>query len=294
MIEVNNIAIIRKKNYNCIIEAINTFKNMKASRKIKVKNKVFKKSDIKNIWKKTNDHFQKSLQLKNHTSFNFIINCNDETTYESDEDNFFEEGDLIDNKKINSLSIYYYDYDFHQSLQIDLSHGSNYGNNIIVKGQNMDWVQSTFLELNELLESITPQENFFIKRKVILKFILAIFVGYSIENFITIPFLNLFISPIRNPSYNLLKVRSFFAEHQIFIRFIYAILYYVIGYGPSSIFYHWFLKLWPNIEFDFGPEHHKKEKNRRTRIYILISLYVFPILLSVIFYYLSKNKNIQK
>ncbi len=44
----------------------------------------------------------------------------------------------------------------------------------------------------------------------------------------------------------------------------------------------WILSSWPNIELDFGADHLKLEKQRRKRIYLLLTIVIVPITISVI------------
>ena len=72
-----------------------------------------------------------------------------------------------------------------------------------------------------------------------------------------------------------------------------------VSYGLGFLFSYfvlltpWFviekiLKLWPSVEFDFGPEYEKKDKNNRNKMYFIIVNLLLPIILGLLLNFLSK------
>lgn len=256
---------------------------MKTTRKKIIRNKIFSKEDVKNLWTKIKSEYDVSQKEKNHSSLEIEINCIDGISYESETDDLLQDGDVIDNKKCSTIGIEYHDYKLNRRISLNLSHGDKYGNGLIVRGDKY-WVSGTFDLLNDIIEAVRPQEHWFVKYKTLILHIGAIAFGFFIYTLLDlIP-----IGTNEEPSINILKIRDFLHSNIIFLSLIRTLLFWLQGILPLWWLRDWVLKLWPSIELDFGPEHKKSEKRRRKRVGLFFLVIIIPLLLNLIYDLLTK------
>lgn len=255
---------------------------MKETRQIVIKKKIFTKSDILNIGQILLNEYNSAQKKEHHSSVAFKLNCSDGTSYESESYELFENGSIIDIKKINSLEMSFSNYKLESYINFSITHGNEYGNHLIVRGNDRNWVDGLFTRLKEIINSVKPQNHWILKYKTLILHLIALGVGviiYSILNFL----LYRHIQPIKNPSDTVQAIRTFFITNPFFVYLIDWFLRWFMGIPWAISIRSWLLNLWPVIEFDFGPEHMKVEKNRRFRIALIFSSVVIPIFLSILY-----------
>lgn len=260
---------------------------MRETRHLDIKKKIFTKSNILNIGRVFLNEYQSAQQAGNHSSVTFKINCTDGTSYESESIGLFEEGNVIDLKRTSSLEITFYDYKLDRYINISIIHGGEYNNHLIIRGDEQNWVNGVFIRLKEIIVSIKPQDNCIIKHKTLILHIIALGIGtiiYSALWFI----LYRHLEPIKNPSETVKAIRIFLKTNPLFSYLLDWFLRWFMGIPWASEARRWLLNLWPEIEFDFGPEHLKVEKLRRLRISIVFSIAIIPIILAIV-YDIAKN-----
>lgn len=253
---------------------------MKETRRFVIRKKIFTKTDFLNIGKLFLSEYSSAQQNKNHASLEFRISCTDGTSYESESIELFDDGGILDLKKINTLEITFHNYMLDSYINISVVRGGGYSDALIINGKDQNWVNGVFTRLKEIIDSLKPQDNFLIRHKTALLHITALGIGIFIY-FILWLILYRHIEPIKNPSETVKTIRSFFQTYPFFVRSLYWFLYWGMGIPWAPHIRTWLLNLWPNIEFDFGPEHLKVEKLRRIRIAMVFSIAIIPIILSI-------------
>lgn len=244
---------------------------MRETRDKKINNKVLSKDDIRRIWKIINEQYEYSKTQNNHSSLDLGFDCGG-IQYQSESSELLEDGDIIDLKKIESISIQYYDYKLNRRIDVALRNG-NYGNNLIVKGDDRNWVAGIFDKFEVVLDAVRPQGHWFISYQTIIFHVVAIILGFVITSIMSI-----FITP--DPKSNI--IRDFIYSNIFYVYIFKIIIFWIGGLVPSAIFIDWINKLWTNVEFDFGPEHKKLEKNKRIRLRIFIGFIITSILIPII------------
>ncbi len=252
---------------------------MKETRRLEIKKKIFAKVDILNIGRLFLHEYESARETKNGSSITFEISCVDGTSYESESIELFDEGGIIDLKRINSFEMTFYHYTLDRRMNISAVHGG-YRDYLLVRGCDQNWVNGIFTKLKEIIDSIRPQDNWIIRYRTLVLHIIALGVG---RIFYSLLWLILYqhIEPSENPSETVKTIRSFFTTYPYLVYLINWFLIWVMGIPWAYMIRSWLLDLWPGIEFDFGPEHMKVEKLRRLRISMVCTVGIIPIVLAI-------------
>jgi len=254
---------------------------MKETRDKEIKSRVFTKNDIRSLWANLNKEDQSSKSKKDHSSIDLTLNSTDGTGYESNTSELLSDGDIIDLKKSTSISLDYYNYRLGRRIIITLQHG-DYGSRIVVSGKDRDWVAGVFDRLNAVLDAVKPQKSWLILHKTLLLHLIALGVGFTIYTVVDFLLLR-HITPLENPSKKILVIREFFKQNPFSITLLDFFLFWLNGIFPALWLREWVLKLWPSVEFDFGPENQKIEKLKRFRIRLVLTLIIIPFLVNLIY-----------
>jgi hypothetical protein len=255
---------------------------MKEIRRKIIEDKIFTKSDIRNIYKIVNSEYEYSKKAKNHSSLELELNCQDRTSYESESDDLLNDGDIIDTKRCVSVSIEYHDYNLERKISVTLKHGRDYNNEFIVSGLDRNWVSGIFDRIDTTIDSVKPQKHWFIQYKSIILHVSAFFFGLMIYRILDILWYQ-HIESINTPSEIIQAIRDFIHKYLFVLYTIQGILFWLQGVFPVWYLRDWVLKLWPSVEFDFGPEHQKSEKNKRNRLELFFFVIIVPLLISFIY-----------
>ena len=188
---------------------------------------------------------------------------------------------ISDTKKTISIEMRYRDIKQDKSVDLSLFHGSTNFENLIIEGDDRNWVHGTFNKIDEQTKACKPQVNFIIKKPLIVTHIIALGLGIIITN-ILFAIIDVFRGPVPYiPEWA--KAPNAIVQELDYLRILILIfLYWFMGLMPALSVTEWILKLWPSIEFDFGPSHLKYEKSRRLKFTIIITLIIIPIIVSII------------
>lgn len=249
----------------------------KETRRLDINWRVFSKFDIRRLAQILESAFQVAKKAKHHSSLSFHLYCQGGISYESDSVSILEDEGPLDIKRTISIQMTFYDYEEERRIDVSLREG-NHNSDLSVRGTDKNWVQGNFTSLLETIESVQPQDTFFLRHKGIIYHVISLGVGSLI--YLILEFLiTRFIEPIKNPSEFVMGIRNFLATNlwayfliQIFDRWL-------MGLGFAYFIRESLIKLWPEIEFDFGPDHMNKQKIRKQRIKSVVSLVIIPLLI---------------
>lgn len=236
---------------------------MKETRTINIGRKIFKKEDLKSISKIFRNEYQNSYESGNNTDLKFTYRCIDNITIQNESVKVFDEHGLLDMKKTSNVDFTFYDYTDDKYINLNVTHGDYGSNEIKISGDGETWTRHISNLFEDELEAIKPQSNFF-KHQYIIGAVLSCITAGTICFYITkITGIPLF-KKNETPSEAGWIVSSF----------------YLMGSVIVIPLFTWLIKLWPAIEFDFGPEHMKYEKQKKIRLWIVLSVVIIPIILS--------------
>ena len=93
----------------------------------------------------------------NHTSkdttteIRFQISCEDQTFYESDKAELFDEGGIVDIKRTNTIHMSFSQFKPRLVLDFSLVRGDEKSSMFKAEGENRDWVNGRFEEIKQLI-----------------------------------------------------------------------------------------------------------------------------------------------
>jgi hypothetical protein len=256
---------------------------LKQTRRLVISDRVFTSKDllrIANIVAKqqTAEHEQGKKK--------FEVKFDDDTTVESESPEVIQDEWLVEHgRRPIRIEMSYYNFTLDRHIGINLSHGDDsYGNEVRVSGSGADWVQANFFALKEAVEAVRSQ-NVWIRRhsNLLVNFIAL---GIGCLCFLIIELLAIAARKLGVPG-----LKEFWAEWKEvrasgawpFLYFYGWVWRYLTGLFLGAFAVRtWLLSIWPSIEFDFGPEHLRREKIKRDRLYSVGALVILPILITLL------------
>lgn len=252
---------------------------MITTKKIQIKNKVFTKNDIFLLSKVFQDEHDKNNQDE-YKNLTYTLKCDFENEHQFNSLDELKNSNKLDLKKVSVIEIELYTHHT-ENINLSIEHiiDDSIHNKIIVKGPNELLVNGLIGKFSEILESVRPQKTLLNEYENSFLGLVAVAIGYIII-FIIAFFINNPNPPIQE------------AETSVFLKAIennlileYAVkisVYWFIGITFAIIIKEKSLKLWPSIEFDFGPEHLKKEKKKRNVYIFIITILIIPFLINLL------------
>lgn len=161
--------------------------------------------------------------------------------------------------------------------------GSNF---VTIKSRNKTWFNSKRTEVQDFIDSVKSQDNYYLQHKKLLRHLARFLIGIPIE--ITISYaIVLFTGPISidNPPQFLVDFANITYQ---FRWLIYAWNSYIWGWLIADALFVRIDELWPKIEFNFGPAHLNKNAQKRRVITFATTAILLPILISLLFFALDK------
>lgn len=253
---------------------------MEVSNERKIEKVVLKEEDILRITDFFQSEYKKMCEDK-YKDLKISFKIDSEKKY------LFKNEETINSSFIKNNKVIQIEYNlFSESKRISLflTHDGNrgYENEFDIKGSDPDWVDLTYSRFNEMLDSVEPQKEWFKKIKIFL-YIIACF---------EIAVLAVLISTLtrNNISSDESVLKIFLGNDKNIGIPIEWIIIFAISLSFCAILTLLFEKieaLWPSVEFDFGPNHLRFEKNRRKKIGVFITVIFIPIFIAFLFSFFS-------
>lgn len=239
----------------------------KLSNEILDKSKEIKRKDlIREGWQEQNikeqyiDTSQSSLEFT--YSDNFIYNGKIEEFVESDA--------IPANKKIVEIDLYFKENVFNSRFIIKIRHSHPYSTSsyVIVEGEDRTWVTGTIGFIEEFLSTCRNQSSFVKKLRILIiastDLILMLFLINLIKLFIK--------TKVIFPKI----VGNIFTNELIF----FIVLLSLISLTPAIYIYERLKKLYPGIEIQTRKDFNLAEKEKRFKLWVIISLIIIPTIIS--------------
>jgi hypothetical protein len=196
------------------------------------------------------------------------------------DDNSVFENDVLDLEKTLAIDFTYGNGYTKKSLNVGLRETDEpeiYESSFSVGGGDPAWVEATFVDLERIFSAMHPQFALNKTIRLLAIIIIAFAIGHT-WIFLLDSLFGSLITPTSSPPTWAIYVR----EHPPLGHLILAVFKCGGGFFPALFLMRWVEKLWPSIEFDFGPEHLKKRKSLRARLAVVTSVLVLPIALEIL------------
>jgi len=240
---------------------------IKEAKTIIIDRKIFTKEDLKSISKIFINENQSSTEKGNSITLKFTYNFIDNTSIESISLKAFEEHGLLDMKKSSQIDFTFFDHSDDKYMNFNITHGNNGSNRIIIRGTGETWTRHITTLFNDELEALKPQSNFTKHNNLIavgLSIIISFIIGFYSFKILGKPIITKIFNNTTSSEFTMLMSPIWFIGS-------------VIAWPLMT----WLTKLWPSIEFDFGPEHMRLEKKKKNRLWIVFSVFIVPIIIAI-------------
>jgi hypothetical protein len=258
---------------------------MKETRRLEIAQKRFTRSDLFQIGRIFLDEAHSAKSRKKRHGIEFELECVDRTSYTAEDMNHFSEGAEIDMKPAASVQFQFHNYEDGNSLDFSLRGGKYSKGEVIVRGEDREWVTEKFVRMEERIGSLSPSSSWFTMHPTLTMHIIAMGLG-SIAWFLLLILYRWF------DSLGLIEHEPA-AFNSNFIRFVQSpgirfitgsVIRWWLGFVLGAIpLRDWLLNAWPSVEFDTGPEHGKAQKIRRSRLTAFVTFAIIPLFASLIY-----------
>jgi hypothetical protein len=217
-----------------------------------------------------------------YKTFKTVIDCKDNETLEIEGEALSSNQEVLDDKKIYKINISYIDYRNNRRIYIIIQEG-DYKATVSIEGDDKEWVDSTTVGINEIFDSITPQNTIYKKYKWLIFNIFAILIGGVVFYFLFKILHELGYYEVNNQPeietspflYLVDKLIDLFPPtiYMIFIGISWMIggwLIFITTFGFRLDQY--FKNIWPKTELCFGPKHKQYAQNQRERLYWILGV----------------------
>jgi hypothetical protein len=249
------------------------------TRKIKVANYVFTVADLNRFARILDEQAPLASKLKYETEYQ--VKFDDDHSIAGSAIEVFQEEEFNRTSRPRAIEMRLHCYPLDRSIRVELSAGdSDYGNAIVISGDDANWVNANHKSLENALEKVAPQSFWFTKHRFALWALLSVAIT-SLLYLIPKAFWGLTVKFSNAPGSELPTAIPDPFSHPAGLWFI--------GCGIIWAFpvWRWVLSAWPSIEFNFGkaslrPEH---KRRRLTAVWTLVAL---PLLLEAVFKIVEK------
>lgn len=192
----------------------------------------------------------------------YSIDAIDNTSFESQSSEIFNENQIIENRIIKKVLMRFYTLDNSKSIEIQLVHlakDENFENFLTVSGDDPTWVNGTLVRLTEILNMAEKQS----KNQYSGWLICGLVVLFNVEYF------RLFLPHIQTTN----EIVSCITICGPFIASLFM----------ATKFNEYISDVWPEIELQTGPGHQRLPSKRRKKIQWLTVTIILPLILSAIY-----------
>ena len=259
---------------------------MKRTRSKSLSDLVITKNDLRNVWAflertaatdaiffENNNRLPSGLERPELLRPTIVIASADSLTTETDNEVIFD-NDVLDLQKSLSIDFRYSNYRNGRSIRVGLKEGNSIWSHssFSVSGEDTGWVDAAFADLTRIFGAVRPQSDIFKRFRWLAAVVLATAIGYSVA-----VVMSLFIPTDTHetiPAW--VQYVKFHPPLRYLVKYAADCL---IGSLPAWLVINWIGRLWPSIEFDFGPEHLKQRKQLRARLGVVAGLLLLPFAL---------------
>ena len=248
------------------------------TRKLTISGKVFTIKDLRRVAEVFDKQASLAKRSDHHASTEYAITFSDDTTYQSDSIDLFSEASVAFPARPVKIAMSFRNFKLGRHISLTLDHGNaSYGNLATISGSEPEWVLQNFQILKEALDAVRPQAAWLRNHQTLLLNLIALGIGNAL-----VWAIGLVMDPLMKgiPVQKLPPESPWRQALLQSLPLLYCILwlmYWLTGICWAFGVRDWLLRVWPSVEFDFGLEHLKAERAKRTRLVAVATLVAIPI-----------------
>jgi hypothetical protein len=200
---------------------------------------------------------------------------------ETDDPMIFDD-DIVDHRKSRRIELRYSDRHARRIFVVleEEERGSWHKSAFTVSGDDPAWVDARFAELERSFVAVRPQSKALARLRWVIIIPSAIAIAYSWTMVLSrnVELLLPRAAGGAPPS----TVARFFGEHRLMLYEIFLILFCLPWVVLARSLVGWVEKLWPAVEFDFGPDRRNRRRKVRFRLAVITALLVLPIVIALV------------
>jgi len=199
-------------------------------------------------------------------------------------DSLMEFQEILDTRKITEISIKFSKAENYISIALCQSIYCNSNNYFKVTGIESTWVNGIFASIKDIFDNSKDQNQSVGKHPIAIFIILDLLIGFILNRIIAlcaaIVFLFVKIEPI--------SINSGLKELIFSILIIMDIVAMMgMGFFPAQYVQNKISALYPCIEINTGPKHLQSEKEKREKLWLILSVIIIPFLFFFFSYILT-------
>ncbi|HTV88738.1 MAG TPA: hypothetical protein VME41_06955 [Stellaceae bacterium] len=200
---------------------------------------------------------------------------------ETDDPTIFDD-DVVDHRSSKRIELRYSD---HRAKRISVvleeaDRGSWHKSAFTVTGDDAAWVDAAFAELERLFAAVRPQSRILARVRWAIIIPAAIAIAYSWTVVLSRNVQLLLPAADGQPAPS--AIARFFGEHRLLLYETFLILFCLPWLALARSLVGWVERLWPTVEFDFGPDRRNRRARVRFRLAVITGLLVLPILIALV------------
>lgn len=265
--------------------------SLKQSTVLKIENKVFLDGDISKLVRILAEQYKKRDKNDHHFQYlRMSIESDDNISYEADETNFSDILEIVQDKKITILKASYIDRKFDSTLSIKIEESDSSWTHsfVTIESENKSWFNATRTQMSDYLNSIQSHDNFYLTHKIMIKHLGRLIIGIPIFFIVqtilgVVAFALVGNHVITDPPMWLVTIANFMHDYAVILYLVQA---YIWGFIFGDSLFKSIDRLWPTIEFNFGPSRKRTAANKRRVYSSFIGVVILPIITSLFFFLL--------
>lgn len=246
---------------------------------IPIEDKVFSVDDIMELARILYAAF--SASRSNNKTVTYFLALWDGQSYELVDQNPTQLRQIITSKKVTKINFDFFDFSKENRVAIKIAEGDSWGNKIDIDTKGDAAFNKLRGQIEDWLESVKPQNNLYLKYRSLLAPIVRIYFGVLTIELVYLVVGHIGIKPIEHPTHLELDLRNFLSTYRIPV---FLALAYLEGLPWQWRLFDYLDKLWPPVEFDFGPEHLRQSKSQRKYAGYITTAIVIPVLFQFLFF----------
>jgi hypothetical protein len=266
---------------------------IKGKRELLIDNKIITKDDAISLIKifincsevildKSKDNYRKELIEKGYEESGIRkrdidrgyskleFTDSDHSKYTTRFEEITETTDILSNKKIIEINLFFSEQAFNSRFKINIKHSDSHSapGYAIVEGDDIEWVNGTIKIVRDFFSSCRSQSTFIKDHKIYIIPATVLILNFFLNNSIGLIALKMHLFQ-RFAMMSLSKDLMFF-----------TIILSLITLSPAFLIYQSLVKIWPGIEIQSGKNFREVQKEKRNKVLFLTSIIIVPIVIS--------------